>query len=176
MAINPAANPEIAPVYLNAADAGILPTSLAHELECALIRRTGGTLLIASAAPLSAADHERLEYILDGKVKVLVKGPEVIRATLSRYYPVDIVESGTTVVSYLIETGRSLDDGSVFIATSSVADGFFISGFVQFTPDHPEFQFWSWVIRRPEFRHRMSPRQVVGIHRIWRRFLRVSRR
>ena len=124
----------------------LVPESLARECVLFPLKSEWGGLTVAVAAPLSAEDLDKVEFVLSCEVHEVIFPSEAIRRALDDHYGEEWFEDSELSTFYWRRWRDVLDDGTVVIKTSWYDRTSHMTGWTEIAPDHPDFGLWTWII------------------------------
>lgn len=152
----------------------IIPASVALDMGVVPIREIGKTLVLASDAKVTTETRERIAFILNRDVRFVIRSNTWIEAELeSRYrYPFDdhVDSDKNDSISWYWTDWHYLD-GDKLVVKASGWDGMtHWTGAQEVPVDHPDREFWEWLIRIPQYHGLLDAREIPRIERIWNRY------
>jgi hypothetical protein len=170
--------------FSDAEAAHLIPAPIACENRIVAITAVAGTLVVGASEPLSEELQEKLQFILNRRVRGVIRSEEWITEKLQELYDVpddvsDRNEQPAPVHWYWISCRREdeepIGDRTFYLKTSGWdidEDGrrFHYSGAAEISKDHPDHEMWKWVMEYPYFEGLIDERDVPRIRRIWNRY------
>lgn len=124
----------------------LMPESLAREYCLFPLKCERGVLTVAVAAPLSAEDLNRVEFVLGREIHEINYPAEAIRGALDGHFGEGVIEDSEPRAYYWRPGRKDLDGGSIVIKTSWYCGTTHMTGWTEIAPDHLDFGLWSWII------------------------------
>jgi hypothetical protein len=124
----------------------LVPESLAREYRLFPLKCEWGGMTVAVAAPLSAEDLDRVEFVLGREVHEIICPAEAIRRALDDHYREEWFDDSELSTFYWRSWRGVLDDGTIEIKTSWYDRTSHMTGTTEIAPDHPDFGLWTWII------------------------------
>jgi hypothetical protein len=160
-----------------------LPESIARENLCVPILRIGSTLLIATSNPDAESLSEKLRFVLDQPIRMIARNTHWIQSKIDAVYSIHRGLSDepqpSASMSYWAQCARH-DGSSLFVAASGVSatpqSYSHWSGEIEFSIDHPDRDFWDWLVTIQSFKRMLTERDLVAIRRIWQRSMRRAKK
>ena len=156
-----------------------LPESIAREDLCVPILRIGSTLLIATPNPHAEYLGEKLTFLLEQPVRLIARDTNWIQSKIDAAYSANMGSENEPqpAVSTLYWALCNWHDGSsLCIATSGIRTSpqsyCHWSGSIEFAIDHPDRDFWDWVVAKDAFKRILTEKDLIAIRRIWHRIIR----
>lgn len=151
-----------------------IPASVAIEMRVVPLRELAGTLIIATDAQVLHETLERLSFILNRKVRFVVRSYDWMEAELDCRYRCSPELSGTTTendtVSWFWPSWHYFDGDKLIVKASGWEGMSRWTGVQEFALDHPDRAFWNWLVKVPQYREMLDQREIPRIKRIWYRY------
>lgn len=152
----------------------LLPASVALELRVVPMRELAGTLILATDSQVLDETRDRIAYILNRKVHLVTRSPEWIEGELdSRYRFCDELAENSIEndsVSWYWPSWHYLDGDKLFVKASGWQGMTHWTGAQEFPRDHPDREFWNWLIAIPQYHGLLADREIPKIKRVWNRY------
>ena len=153
-----------------------LPASVAVELRVVPLCLLAGTLIVATDSHSLNELRDRVACILNRKVHVVTRSSEWLEKELdSRYRFSDEYDDNSTENYSTCWYWPSWHwfDGDKLVVKASGWDGTtHWTGAQEFPPDHPDREFWNWLVRIPHYHGLLDEVEIPKIKRVWNRYLR----
>jgi hypothetical protein len=153
--------------------AELVVASLACYYGIAPMRLLGDVLIVATALPLTEEAETCVRFIVGREVRYVIRSPEYIAARQRELYGQE-PESGddSDHITWYWPHWHWFDGNELHIKCSGWDDdGTHWSGCQVFASDHPDYEMWRWIISIRSFRRLLEESEMVGIRRIWTRYL-----
>lgn len=150
----------------------LVPLSVAEEYCIVPIKLIGTSLVFAGTRRLREKELERLEFILNRRVRCIVVPKDWYEpaAALLRANSKDLSNSAVAG-SYSYRGGSYHWDGDTLVAHVRGSEGSsFWTGLEYFPPDHEERNLMRWILESKHFQRRIDQSEIPQIRRIWQQW------
>ncbi len=154
----------------DASMAEFMPASVAYYNRVVPLRFVDDTLLVGAASPLNTETQQRLQFIMNQKVRGVVRSAAYVEARLDQLYGKPPDDDETDEVMWYWPQYCWIDNGRLTIKCSGWSDGKHWTGCEEFLPDHPDHEMWCWIASIPQYRRLIQVKELTGIRRIWQRY------
>jgi hypothetical protein len=153
--------------------ADLMVSSVAYDNGIVPMRLLGDVLIVATAAPLTKDAEQRICFILNRKIRGVIRSPEYIAARQRELYdrpPETSNDLGG--VTWYWPHWHWFEGSELHITCSGWnGGGLHWSGCQVFSSDHPDYNMWRWIISIRSFHRLLEESEIVGIRRIWNRYV-----
>ncbi len=151
-----------------------LPASVAIELRVVPLRELAGTLILATDSHSLNETRDRVACILNRKVHLVTRSAEWMEGELdSRYrFCDDHYENSTENHSacWYWPSWHCYDGDKLVVKASGWEGTTHWTGAQEFPPDHPDREFWNWLIAIPHYHGLLTDQEIPKIKRVWNRY------
>jgi len=152
-----------------------VPPSVAIEMRVVPIREIGGKLVLATDGKVGIETRDRIVFILNRDVRFVLRSRDWIDAALDTHYgyrnePADNdFEIGN--ISWYWPSWHSRNGETLAVKCSGWNGTTHWSGAHEFPPEHPDREFWEWLISIPQYCNGLlDDREIPKIRRVWNRY------
>ena len=152
----------------------LIPASVAIEMRVIPLRELAGVLIIAKDAAVCDETCERVAFILNRKVHFVSRSSDWIEAELDlrfRSCPELLGNANEAdTISWYWPSWHYYDEGKLVVKASGWEGMSHWTGAQEFAMDHPDREFWNWLVKIPQYRGLLDQREIPRIKRIWNRY------
>ena len=152
----------------------IIPASVAIDNRVVPIREIGKTLVLATDESVLPETRERIAFILNRNLRFVVRSHDWIDAELElRYrFPVDDTAHAdeSDSVCWYWPDWHYVDGDKLVVKTSGWEGMTHWTGAHEFSTDHPDRDFWDWLVEIPQYHGLLDEREIPKIRRVWNRY------
>lgn len=157
-----------------------VPPSVAIEMRVVPVREIGFTLVLAIDSKPTTEIESRLVYILNRKVRFVVRSHDWIETQLDAHYrdPGEPLEGSTDSegISWYWPSWHYVEGDKLIVKASGWEGMTHWTGAHEFPSNHPDREFWQWLITVKYYaKGLLDHRQIPKIKRVWRRYRQRTR-
>jgi hypothetical protein len=168
------------PIRLNPDIAPTIPVSVAFDNRIVPVTKLCSVLIVATCPPVPDDLVCKLEFILNCRVRLILRSATVIDQAITQLYGEDqheVIDFQPVVAWYWPDFHSFETDGTIVIKMSGWDAESHWTGAAEFKLSDPDYAFWKWVVALRQYHRLVDEAEVPSIKRIWRRYLsRCSRR
>lgn len=155
-----------------------LPASIAIDIRVVPVRELGRTLVVAVDCTPTSETRDRLMYLLNRNVRLVLRDHDWIETQLDAYYRTDheTLEDASDPASdaeshsWYWPSWHSLRGETLVIKASGWEGTTHWTGAYEVSADHPDRAFWEWLIATEYYaKGLLEEREVPKIKRVWKR-------
>jgi hypothetical protein len=152
----------------------VVPESVARANDVVPMGTIGTTLVLAGTAKFSDADKEDLEFVLNRRIRIVIRSSDWIQARQAMIYSClesDEAASTDPVTWYWPDWHAFEDDGTLKVKCSGWrSDNVHWNGMHEFPPNHADYAFWRWVVGCKFYHRLLDERELPAVRRVWNRY------